>query len=146
MGNTRRILSVVLSAALLLTSTVGWANPNEQIDQLRTMLDEQDQLDQNDAALKDRQMARKWLEEAEVLAANGKEDAAKRRIKRVEFAVELVTALVAAALVRQKAEEQEAAAFGAPETVERLQDEVDALKKRKTELQQELSKLRQQNK
>lgn len=136
------LLAIVLVASPLQSA---WANPSEQIEQLRAMLDEQDELDQKDAAVKDRQMARKWLEEAQVLLANGKDDAAKRRIKRVEFAVELVTALVAAALVRQKAEEQEAAAYGAPETVEQLRADVEKLRQQKTELQRELSQLRQQN-
>lgn len=146
MSTHRRILSIVLASAMFFGSTLpAWAaNPNEQIEQLRTMLDAQDALDEADAALKDRQVARKWLEEAELLAANGKEDAAKRRIRRAEFAVELVTALVAAALVRQKAEAQEAAAHGAPETVAALQQEVETLRAKRDQLQTELQKLRQQ--
>ena len=138
---------MLLAAALVTTPLANaWANPTEQIEQLRTMLDEQDALDQKDAALKDRQMARKWLEEAQVLQANGKDDAAKRRIKRVEFAVELVTALVAAGLVRQRAEEQESAAYGAPDTVETLRADVERLRQEKSDLQRELAQLRQQNK
>ncbi len=146
MSNKRRIVSIVLAGALLFGAAApAWANPTEQIEQLRAMLDQQDQIDEKDAALKDRQMARKWLEEAELLAANGKDSEAKRRIKRAEFAVELVTALVAAAVVRQKAEEQEAAAYGVPETVAKLQSDVEALRAQKAELQRELTQLKQQN-
>lgn len=140
------MLSIVLAVAVLVAGAGPLAaNPNAQIEQLRAMLDEQDKLDTANHAAKDREMARKWLEEAELLAANGKEEAAKRRIKRAEFAVELVTALVAAAIVRQKAEEQEAAAFNTPETVAALQVEVDALRKKKADLQLELQQLRQAN-
>lgn len=139
-----RLVSVTLVALFVAMPVISVsANETEQIQQLGTMLDEQDTLDAADAAKKDRQLARQWLQEAEVLLANGKNEAAKRRLRRVEFAVELVTALVAAALIRQKAEEQEASAYTAPEQMEQLQTDVDNLRKKKTELQTELSQLRQ---
>lgn len=138
------ILGIALGALLLVaTPDSARATETQQIEQLRTMLDEQDALDSKDAAKKDRQLARQWLQEAEILVANGKRDAAARRLRRAEFAVELVTALVAGAVVRQKAEEQEAAAHTAPEQVEALQDEVDALRRRLSELQAELKQLEQ---
>ena len=145
MKRLRYILTVLLAVSFLIgpVSTAS-ASQAEQIAQLRAMLDEQDGLDEKNAAQTDRDLARKWLQEAEVLVANGKKDAAKRRLRRVEFAVELVTSLVAAAVIRQKAEEQEAYAYTAPEQLEALQDDVDALKKKKAELQAELQQLRVQ--
>lgn len=142
---TRLIVIAFALSLVLIPMTTASANESEQIEQFRAMLDEQDALDTSGAASKDRQLAREWLQEAEVLVANGKEKAARQRLRRVEFAVELVSNLVAAALIRQKAEEQEASAFGAPDTAEQLQLEVEQLRKQKTALQTELSKLRQQN-
>lgn len=137
------LLSSFLIAVIVASSMPAWANQTEQIEQLRAMLDEQDDLDEADAARKDREMARKWLEEAELLVANGKESAAKKRLRRVEFAVELVTALVAASVIRQQAEEQEAAAYSSPETKEALAEEVEALRKQKADLKRELQQLQQ---
>ncbi len=140
----RHLLSSALVAIVLIASSApAWANQTEQIEQLRAMLDEQDELDTEDAAKKDREMARKWLEEAEILVANGKEAAAKKRLRRVEFAVELVTALVAAAVIRQQAEEQEAAAYSSPDTLESLKQEVENLRTKKADLQRELQQLQQ---
>jgi hypothetical protein len=135
--------SALVAIVLIASSAPAWANQTEQIEQLRAMLDEQDELDTEDAAKKDREMARKWLEEAEILVANGKEAAAKKRLRRVEFAVELVTALVAAAVIRQQAEEQEAAAYSSPDTLESLKQEVENLRKKKADLQRELQQLQQ---
>ena len=138
----RRFISVLLCASLVLGSVAPvWANEAEQIEQLRAMLDEQDALDKDGAAATDRKLAREWLQEAEVLVANGKKDPARKRIRRVEFAVELVTALVAAALTRKAAEEQEASAFTAPEQLEQLRLEVEKLRKQKAELATELRQL-----
>ena len=142
MKQIRRIAFIVFSLALL-SAPPAWANQTEQIEQLRAMLDQQDELDTEDAAKQDRELARKWLQEAEILVANGKRDQAKRRLRRAEFAVELVTALVAAAVIQQKAEEQEAAAYSAPETKAQLEEEVEKLRAQKAELQAELQKLSQ---
>ena len=139
-----RLFSFLIAAALAIwpVGTVS-ANESEQIQQFAAMLDEQDALDTVGAAKVDRQLARQWLQEAEVLVANGKAPAARKRLQRVEFAVELVTALVGAALIRQRAEEQEASAFTAPEQLEALQLEVENLRKQRTDLQKELQTLRQ---
>lgn len=123
-------------------ATTAFANDSAQIEQLRAMLDEQDTLDTTGAVKVDRDQARQWLQEAEVLVANGKSKLATQRLRRVEFAVELVTALVAAAQIRQAADAQEAAAYTAPEQLAKLQADVEALRKQKAELQTELNQLR----
>lgn len=139
-----RLISLILATCLLVVPlATASANEAEQIEQYRAMLDELDALDKSGAASTDRRLARQWLQEADVLVANGKEKGARQRLRRVEFAVELVTALVNAALIRQKAEEQEAYAYTAPEQAEALQLQVEELRKRKTELQKELQQLRQ---
>jgi len=118
------------------------ANPQtEQVAQFKQMLGQLDTKDTTNAAELDRKMAHKWLDEAEVLVANGDEKAAKRRLTRVEFALDLIRAEVNAAQIRKLAEKQEAAAHNAPDTKAKLQAEVEKLRKKKAELQSELSQL-----
>lgn len=117
----------------------GFAQEQErQVEQFEAMLAKQAELDSQGAAAKDRAMAEKWLKEAKVLLASGDEEDAAKRLRRVEFALDLIRALVAASEIRKAAEEQEAAAYNAPERLSKLQDELDELKKRKSELQRQL--------
>lgn len=135
-------LVVALAAfALVSFAFVGQTFAEEEerkVQQFEAMLAKQAELDSQGAAAKDRAMAEKWLKEAKVLLANGDDEAAAKRLRRVEFAIDLIRALVAASEIRTAAEEQEAAAYKAPERLSELQDELDALKKRKLELQRQL--------
>lgn len=142
MKTFQQLATLLFVACLVLLPATVFANETAQVEQFRAMLDEQDALDTGNAAQKDRAEARQWLQEAEVLVANGKTKVAKQRLRRVEFAVELVTALVAAAQIRQAADAQEAAAYTAPEQLSKLQQDVEALRKQKTALQTELNQLR----
>ncbi len=138
----RRLFGVCTMFLALTLAAPAYADENqEQITQYRTMLSEQDALDAKNVAQQDRQLAAKWLQEAEVLLANGDGDAADKRLRRVEFAIDLIRAMVASADIRTAAEAQEAAAFKGPELLEQLQAEVDALKTKRADLQQELRKL-----
>lgn len=138
----RRFLSTAALMVALGASVSAFADESaEQIQQYQTMLDQQTQLDTTNAAATDRELAQKWLKEAEVLRANGDDEAASRRLRRVEFTLDLIRAMVAAAEIRVAAETQEAAAYNAPQTVKALQDEVDALKKKRADLQKELQTL-----
>ena len=138
----RRIFGVCAVALALTLAVPAYADESqEQISQYRAMLTEQDALDTKNVADQDRQLAAKWLQEAEVLLASGDDDAADKRLRRVEFAIDLIRAMVASAEIRNAAEAQEAAAFKGPELLEELQVEVDALKKKRADLEQELRKL-----
>lgn len=138
----RRIFGVCAVALALTLAVPAYADESqEQISQYRAMLTEQDALDTKNVAEQDRQLAAKWLQEAEVLLASGDDDAADKRLRRVEFAIDLIRAMVASAEIRNAAEAQEAAAFKGPELLEELQAEVDALKKKRADLEQELRKL-----
>lgn len=137
------IAALAFAVTVATTLSAFAAEPSQAtIEQYKAELQEYRQAEQADAASKDIEMVGKWLEEAEVLMANGDEGAAKRRLKRVEFGLDLVRALVAAEQVRAAAEEQEAAAYTAPETTEKLKKEIDQLQQDKERLQQELQKLR----
>ena len=138
----RRFLSVLTLLGVVFTTSIGSADESaDQIAQYRAMLDQQAQADSKGVAATDRDLAAKWLKEAEVLVANGDSGAASRRLRRVEFALDLIRAMVAASEIRTAAETQEAAAFKNPELLEQLQTEVDALRKKKAELVAERQKL-----
>jgi hypothetical protein len=138
----RRFFGVCAMILALTFAMPAHADENqEQITQYRTMLTEQDALDTKGVAAQDRELAAKWLQEAEVLLANGDSDAADKRLRRVEFAIDLIRAMVASAEIRTAAEAQEAAAFKGPEITEQLQTEVEGLRQKRTELQQELQRL-----
>lgn len=138
----RKLMSTAVLMVALGGATPAFADDSaDQIAQFQTMLEQQAQLDTTNAAAADRELTQKWLKEAEVLRANGDDEAASRRLRRVEFALDLIRAMVAAADIRTAAEAQEAAAYNAPQTVEALQDEVDVLKKKRADLQKELQTL-----
>lgn len=138
----RRWLTAAAFLAVMGFASAGFAEGgSEQIAQFKTMLDQQAQLDTSNATAEDRDLIAKWIKEAEVLLASGDSDMAARRLRRVELGLDLIRAMVAAAEIRTAAEAQEAAAYNAPKVVEELQDEVDALKKKRAELQAELQRL-----
>lgn len=138
----RRFLSVCALVAVMTMGGMVWADEaQDQIAQYRKMLDQQAEADVSGVASQDRQQAAKWLKEAEVLLANGDDEAAGRRLRRVEFSLDLIRAMVASAEIRMTAESQEASAFKAPKLLEQLQTEVDELRKKRAELQSELQKL-----
>lgn len=126
-----------------VAAPVAFAAPSgQEIAQLEAMLEAQAELDTAGVATKDRQTAAKWLQEAKVLLANGDEDQAARRLKRVAAALDLIRAMVSASIVRQQAEEQEAAAYQAPDTMAELRAEVESLQQQRDQLQRELLRLR----
>ncbi len=141
----RRIsLILTMVGMLLLSTTLIAAEPDgSTVQQYRTELDEYKQAVGAKAADKDIEMVEKWLDEAEVLLANGDDGAAKRRLKRVEFGLDLVRAILAAEQVRNAAEEQEATAYTAPDTTEKLRADIEKLQQQKEELQSELKRLQQ---
>lgn len=136
-----RILALVLGGMLYCSAAFG-NDAQVQIEQFKTMLETVAESDTTGAVAEDRALVSKWLKEAEVLLANGDRDAAKKRLRRVELGMELVRALTATVEIRAAADEQEAAAHRAPETIAKLKQEVEALQRRKTELERELQQLR----
>lgn len=141
----RRIsLGIAFAVALMWVGPIAAAEPDQaMVEQYRTELQEYQQAVGADAASKDIEMVSKWIEEAEVLIAGGNEGAAKRRLKRVEFGLDMVRAIVAAEQVRLAAEEQETAAYSAPETAAKLEADIEKLQNEKSELQAELQRLKQ---
>ena len=139
----QRFVFVFLFCALSMVPVAAFSqSPGAQVAQLMEVLDQQDSLDVTGAASKDRQLARKWLGEAQVALESGGSGAFEKKFRKAQFGVELVTALVAAATIRLKADEQEAAALTAPQMVEKLRADIEALNQRKTKLNQELKQLR----
>ena len=127
-----------LFAVLLLPGTAFADSGQKKIEQFRVMLITQGEADTANVAAKDRAMTEKWLKEAEVLLANGKVDAATRRLRRVEFALDLIRAMVTSSNYRILAEEQEAASYAAPDQIAALEQSIKELQKRKVELERRL--------
>lgn len=132
-----------LVVVMLLGAPNIYANETQQqITQFRTMLEKHAEEDKTGATTADREMAMTWLKEAELLQANGDREAAKRRLRRVEASLDLIRALSATMGLRAAAEEQEAAAHKAPETLAALKAEIEELQRKKQTLQRELETLR----
>jgi len=136
-----RIIALVLGGMLFCTAAFG-NDAQVQIEQFKSMLETAAASDTTGAVAADRALVAKWLKEAEVLHASGNRDGAKKRLRRVELGMELVRALTATVEIRTAADEQEAAAHRAPETIASLKQEVEALQRRKAELERELQQLR----
>lgn len=132
-----------LVVVMLLGAPNIYANETQQqITQFRTMLEKHAEEDKTGSTTADREMAITWLKEAELLQANGDREAAKRRLRRVEASLDLIRALSATMGLRAAAEEQEAAAHKAPETLAALKAEIEELQRKKQTLQRELETLR----
>jgi hypothetical protein len=132
-----------LVVVMLLGAPNIYANETQQqITQFRTMLEKHAEEDKTGSTTADREMAMTWLKEAELLQANGDREAAKRRLRRVEASLDLIRALSATMGLRAAAEEQEAAAHKAPETLAALKAEIEELQRKKQTLQRELETLR----
>jgi hypothetical protein len=147
-GSTKRW--IFLSTALLLLVGVGstaWSQSSEryqqQADQFETMLDEAAESPGADKATEDIEQTKKWLSDARVLLANGKEDDGAILLRRVKFSLELVNALVTAGNIHSAADDQEAAYHRAKETeLPELEDEIRELKSERAKLKNELNRLK----
>jgi wobble nucleotide-excising tRNase len=115
----------------------------QQAAQFEKMLDNQASAAGADAAKKDIERARQWLESANVLLAKGNEEAASKYLGRVKVSLDLIAAQVQAGNIQKAADDQEEAYYKAKETqIPELEADIQKLQEQKKELQQELTKLR----
>ena len=138
---------LVLGLALLVANP-GFADSEDklrkQAEQFAKILDKQAQRDKSGVATKDRQKAKEWVENVEVLLANGEEAQAKRMLKRVEFAVTMMDSMITAEEIERLADKQEEAYYQAKEEqIPELEKELESLKDEQKKLQQELEQLQQ---
>ncbi|MBA2665289.1 MAG: hypothetical protein H0U74_23575 [Bradymonadaceae bacterium] len=124
-----------------------FANPaaryKQQIEQFKTMLEEQKQADTKGVSEKDRALTEKWLQESEVLLANGNGEATGRRLRRVEYALDLIRAMVAASNIDALAQQQEENFHSSGEQINAFEVEITELQRKKETLNQELQRVRQ---
>ena len=107
------------------------------------MLDKQSKAPGAEAASKDIERTREWLENAKVLLAKGNGEAASKYLRRVKFSLDLITALVQSGSIQKAADDQEEAYYKAKDKqIPELEAEIQKLKDKKKELERELSKLR----
>lgn len=150
LNGLRRARKAPLAAALvwaLVASAGAWqavASPRAQyqtqIKQFQEMLQEQEGQDHRKVAATDIALTRQWLEQAEVLLAHGDQDAAARRLRLAEKSLDLVRALVVAAVIDIAAEKQEIAAQKAQGQLQELTDQLGQLARREAELKDELAR------
>lgn len=140
-GLTTLVLLITL-ASPLLTFANAKARYREQLDQFRVMIDEMAKLDLQNMAADDRSDVIKWLEEAEVFLARGDLGATGTRLKRIEYGLEMVRQITMVSQLQGQAQQQEQSFHSATEDMTKLQQEVQALKAKKTALDQELKSLR----
>ncbi len=141
------VVVLMLFAGVLAFSEPAYANPTaryrQQIEQFKTMLAEQGNADSSGVAEKDRSLTDKWLQEAEVLLANGNADATGRRLRRVEYALDMIRVMVASANIDTLAEQQEVSFHNLNEQIKSLETEITQLQQKKTQLEKELQQTRQ---
>lgn len=129
---------VILVVFFALLPSLGMADARkrykQQIDQFRVMLEQTAKLDSQKLTEDDRTDVLKWLEESEVLLAKGDMDAVNMRLKRVEYAMELVQQLTVVSQIQGKALEQEKGHASASEEIEKMKKEIEKLQKQKQKL------------
>ncbi len=108
-----------------------------RLDTLSGELDSLEKADSKNAVSKDIVMARSFIRQARQADAAAQE----KFHKRVEHALELVRALVAAAKLSDTADDQETAAFSSPEKLKNLKQKVEALSKRRDALKKTIKEL-----
>ena len=143
-----KMLWVAVMAAVMLVAQLGFANNAErsrqQIGEFRAQLEELETTDRKAVASRDIEMVEGWLQESEVLLANGQQEAVSMRIRRVEYGLDMIRAMVQAGNIDASAESQEERYHQAQAEIEELQSEISALERRKAELQSELDRVSQQ--
>lgn len=139
------LLAVVLGVALALAAPSFADNGgkySQQVDQFSQILEQQAERDQEGVATKDRERAQQWLENVEVLLANGDERKAKRLLKQVEFAITMMDAMITAEEIERLADRQEEAYFKAKEEqLPKLKKEIEKLEAERKKLENELEQL-----
>ena len=144
--NHRRWISaalLVLFVALAPSITMADARQRykQQIDQFRVMLEQTAKLDTQKLAADDCADAIKWLEEAEVLLAKGDMDAVSLRVKRIEYAMELIQQMTVLSQIRGKALEQEKGFASSTEQLAKMKKQIETLKQQKAKIQGEINAL-----
>lgn len=144
----RWIVGVLVLVALSFGfAHVAVANANaryqQQIQQFKQMLEEQAEADERNLTERDRAQTSAWLQEAEVLLANGRTEQAARRLRRVEYSLDLIRAMVGAATIDTLADRQEAYYHTSKEQILQFEREIQELSAKARSLETELTRLRQ---
>ncbi|MFU8805395.1 MAG: hypothetical protein ACNA8W_16400, partial [Bradymonadaceae bacterium] len=114
-----------------------------QIQQFKQMLQEQAEADEKNTTERDRAQTEAWIQEAEVLLANGRHEAVTRRLRRVEYSLDLIRAMLGAENIDALAEGQEAYYHTSREQIAQFEAEIQDMQRKKASLEQELQRLRQ---
>lgn len=143
-----RVIGGVVLAAGLILAPVGaafadmGAKYKQQIETFKAQVITLSEADEAKLATDELTLLTRWLEESEKLLAVGDVDGAGYMLKRVEFGVDLATALVAASKIEARTQEQNASSEQMSKQIKELEAEVTKLQEKKAELQSQLDQLR----
>lgn len=142
----RRLLAGCIALTLISASSLAIADASarqrEQLAALRASLVTHAEQDDAKLASDDIQLVSSWLDQADELLAKREGDQASYRLKRAEYGVELVGAIVIASQIEAKANDQEAAFVRSDEQIAALKQEVEQLQQKRAALNSELNTLR----
>jgi len=143
-----RVIGGSVLAAGLILAPVGaafadmGAKYKQQIETFKAQVITLSEADEAKLATDELTLLTRWLEESEKLLAVGDVDGAGYMLKRVEFGVDLATALVAASKIEARTQEQNASSEQMSKQIKELEAEVTKLQEKKAELQSQLDQLR----
>lgn len=145
---TKRLATLCVVFALSAAPSVGFANSKQkytqQIQEFRDILTQSAKLDTESLAADDRSDAIRWLEEAELLLTRGDVDTAGVRLKRVEYAIDLISQMTLVSQIKGKVKEQESAVSTSAQQLQSMRAEVKKLQAQKVRLQRDLNTLNAQ--
>lgn len=132
--------AVALAAGLIAQPVLAQNKYREQLEELRSQVDNLESHEQADAVSDDLERANQTLEDAEVLLAEGKVNEASWRLKRSEELIVLIEQRLELASLRAKEKQRETMLQRyKEETIPTLETNIKDLKKQKEELQQKLN-------
>lgn len=146
-SRARRLMSALLAGVFVLSSAsaafAGAADRYlEQIAQHRASLQKHAEADLDKKASEEIDDVSKWLDEAEAAARRGDIPTARKRVKRAEYGLMLVHELVQVSGLSASVKKQKRIGEDATKEVAKMEKEIEALKKKKTDLKQQLDTLR----
>ncbi|MEM1349426.1 MAG: hypothetical protein AAGI01_12765 [Myxococcota bacterium] len=143
--SVRTLMVAVIMALATTLAPQAWANPTRRYQQalehMRAQLAQHTEDDPKDITAEDRADVARWLDEADAALANGSLKSASQLLKRATFGLEVIESTLAAAALRLKALAQQKAYEDAKAQMEQMGKEIDELKLKKKQLEQEMRKL-----
>lgn len=134
------LLLITLITGALATSASANSRQEyaKQVEVFRAKLLEQSEADAGKLAADDIALVSTWLKEAQALLGSGDVDRAGYKLKRVEYGIDLIQALVGASKIKDAATQQTLAYEKSLAQIEKLKAETAKLQEQKAQLERDL--------